>query len=88
VTEAAARTRMAWRRTVLAATVVTVLAMRATFVDTVLVVVDAVLVVAAAAGWLALLVIAWRPARRAVPMAALIVAGYAALGIVIALRTA
>jgi uncharacterized membrane protein YidH (DUF202 family) len=85
------RTRLAWRRTVLAVTVVGLLAIRLAVQHPSPVV--AVLAVAATlAGWLGLLILGWRrivamavaepaPAGRAMPLAALATVGFAGLGL-------
>lgn len=87
------RTRFAWRRTVLATTVVALLAARlgvqAPGVALPLLGFGTVVV-----GWLAVLVLGWHriialapaepsPVRRAVPLAALATIGFAALGVVL-----
>jgi hypothetical protein len=87
----AERTRLAWRRTVLAVTVVAVLAIRLAIQEpaTALRLLG---ITAATAGWLAGLVLGGRriaamaaatpaPARRSVPLTALAAIGFAGLGV-------
>jgi hypothetical protein len=87
---AAARTRLAWRRTGLSATAVALLAVRPAFRPGAGVL--AWLIAAAAmAGWVAMIALAYRrarglaslparPGRRVIPVYALLAAAFAALG--------
>ncbi|MGN9777742.1 DUF202 domain-containing protein [Micromonospora sp. H33] len=86
------RTRLAWRRTALAMTVIMVLTVRLAFTrDTV----GAVLAGLAVLGWFAALRVCSRRATgtgpaaaygRALPLAALVTAGFATLGAVLVMR--
>jgi len=83
------RTRLAWRRTLLAAATVAVLAARMAAVNG-----DAILVAVAVAGWAALVGLAARRIRarpaaagRALPLLALATAGYAGLGAILVLTS-
>jgi uncharacterized membrane protein YidH (DUF202 family) len=89
----AARTRLAWRRTVLAATVVALLTVRIAVRDGHNVL-DSAAIVLASAGWLAQLWLAQRrihamaahrprDIRRSLPAFALVVAGFAVLGLIL-----
>ncbi|MFC0005740.1 DUF202 domain-containing protein [Micromonospora siamensis] len=86
------RTRLAWRRTLLALTGVVVLELRLAFAGDV---VDALLAGVAVAAWLAILVVDWRRAtgagvqrgqRWSFPLTALAAAGLALLGVLHVLR--
>ncbi|MEV0427193.1 DUF202 domain-containing protein [Micromonospora sp. NPDC050495] len=81
------RTRLAWRRTLLSLTAVTVLEVRLSLTGGT---VDALLGGVAVLGWLAILLVTWRPAtgtglrrgpRWALPLTALAAAGSALLGV-------
>lgn len=81
------RTRLAWRRTLLSLTAVTVLQVRLVFAGRA---VDALLGGVAVVGWLATLLVTWRRAtgvgprraqRWAIPFTALAAAGSALLGV-------
>ncbi|HEY0698146.1 MAG TPA: DUF202 domain-containing protein [Micromonospora sp.] len=87
----AERTRLAWRRTLLALTIVVVLSARLALSGGVT---GALAAAAALAGWVVVLTVAYRrataPTRaptadRALPYAALATVGYAALGVVLVL---
>jgi hypothetical protein len=84
------RTRLAWRRTVLAGTIVALLALRLISQRLSPIAVPAALIIIA--GWLVMLVMSWRristlaavappPAYRAIPIAALVTTGFAGLGL-------
>lgn len=86
------RTRLAWRRTALALTVVTVLTIRLALVGGST---GALLAVLAILGWGATLAVCWRRATgtgaarsggRTLPAVALATAGFALLGILLVLR--
>jgi uncharacterized membrane protein YidH (DUF202 family) len=86
------RTRLAWRRTLLALTGVTLLEIRLAFTGRAF---DAVLAGLAVAAWLAVLLLDWRRAtgtrprrghRSSFPLTALTAAGMALLGVVHVLR--
>lgn len=85
------RTRLSWRRTVLAATVVLLLAVRLGVQERPTAI-QALSVTAALAGWLAMLVFSWRrisalaaarpaPPRWVLPVTVLVTVGFAGLGI-------
>ncbi|MET7971142.1 DUF202 domain-containing protein [Micromonospora sp. NPDC005305] len=86
------RTRLAWRRTLLAVTVILVLELRLAFTGRT---VDALLAGLAVVTWLGVLLVDWRratgagprrPERWSIPLTALAAAGLAALGVVHVLR--
>ncbi|EEP73819.1 hypothetical protein MCAG_04146 [Micromonospora sp. ATCC 39149] len=86
------RTRLAWRRSLLALTVVTVLSVRLALTGDAA---GAVLAGAAVAGWAATLALCWgraigsgpvRATSRTMPAIALAAAGQAALGVLLILR--
>ncbi|RGC69857.1 hypothetical protein C5N14_05470 [Micromonospora sp. MW-13] len=86
------RTRLAWRRTLLALTVVTVLTVRLALTGDAA---GAVLAGVAIAGWAATLALCWRravgsgPVRgtsRTMPVVALAAVGQATLGVLLAVR--
>ncbi|MGY0005531.1 DUF202 domain-containing protein [Micromonospora sp. I033] len=86
------RTRLAWRRTLLAVTAVLVLELRLAFTGRAF---DAVLAALAVATWLGVLVVDWRratgvgprgPGRWSIPLTALAAAGLALLGVLHVLR--
>ncbi|MFG1952980.1 DUF202 domain-containing protein [Micromonospora sp. NPDC048830] len=86
------RTRLAWRRTLLALTAVTVLAVRQALAGDLA---GALLAGAALLGWAATLALCWRratgsgpvrTASRAMPVVALAAVGNAVLGVLLALR--
>ncbi|MEU1683914.1 DUF202 domain-containing protein [Micromonospora sp. NPDC005707] len=86
------RTRLAWRRTLLAVTVILVLELRLAFTGRTA---DALLAGLAVVTWLGVLLTGWRratgagpraPARWSIPLTALAAAGLALLGVVHVLR--
>jgi Domain of unknown function (DUF202) len=87
------RTRLAWRRTMLTATAVALLAARLAAQDRGGAL-PAITTAAVIAAWLGVLVVSWRritalsvaapaPVRRAVPLATLAAIGFAGLGVVL-----